>query len=310
MKRAILFAALFTMQGTAVAITHYLAVSLSAFLLTLFLQTVSFGATIYEFPVWEVGGSEHGIYSERPNPEFPTGLTEPINLFEFFDPGTATGEFLITDDAQIGTRDMHLESPTIAGDLTRSMHVEGTFDSVDIVYAVEFDPYTVEIAGEHYRSLAPRDGSETIFTAETGTLMENVQHPATITGSYSISGPTETMAGTFTIPVTAINPRDWQGPLSDGNRNTMAKIFRNTPSEWTMINQPVDYGYVELYPDTSHWSVPYDIAAGTVDGAEVLLSYTGSRVSADSTIVIPEPSGGVLLMVGLCCMGLARRARR
>ena len=246
-----------------------------------------------------IGGGHiaHKFTTERPLPDIPEYGTEPIELSGISSP--LSGYVGVTDDARIYTEDVVNTIGETTSSIVRSHRVPDSFEFIDITYTVSVDEASVSLPGRIERPLTPRDERGLVWDADPVDAALVVSQDF-LTGFYVISTDDDQVAGTFEIPITPINPRDWEGPLSDGNTNTFAtQYWPLAATERTTLQSPVSGAHIELYPDIS-WTEPWEIYNGEVGGVPVVLDYERSRAGTYVVAnyeVVPEPSSWVVMVV-------------
>ena len=176
---------------------------------------------------------------------------------------------------------------------TVSRLVPGTFDMVPITTTVTIDPVTASKTDLGPQTLLQSVGTS-LFT-EPGLVGSGADlfDPLTVTGSFSVTGPTETFSDSFSA---TFDPHSVSGYRYDvlDFPNTVQVKRHNLGTRWS--NPPF-----VLFDGTVD-GVPWDVELDRIifDGGD-----------ADFSTLVPEPSSLVLLgMSTLSLLALAWRRRR
>lgn len=169
--------------------------------------------------------------------------------------------------------------------LTDSFPV-GLGNNVTVKTTINFDQIVSDVDNWGPMTLTPESGG--VYSITWPSLPTAMT--TTVTGSYTVEGPTETKSGTFSKelrPHTATPPARWSLNATD------------YPSSVTLMND-----------NTLQWNATYEpyLITETVDALDVSVSMGGRyALFGDTVLSVPEPAS--LAMLGLGGLALIRRKR-
>lgn len=175
----------------------------------------------------------------------------------------------------------------------------GLGQTVPVTTTVTFNPFTIIYDGTQAQALTAGAGG--LFSIASATSLDWL--PFSLSGSYTVTGPTEGFSGTFQTPV--ISPSGGLGLTGWGT-------FNSNGYPDTAALQSSRFG-----PSSPRWVNFGDIVDNTVNGAHVtagvsqlsLSGLGGLNGTIALTKAVPEPSAICLLIAGVSIVG-SRRKRR